>query len=153
MDDDCVKGKYMCSYRHIVPTKDVNGTKFYEYYCACEDEMCAGCIPRYHRIVHHGSEQIIFECGEENLNKTDEELYQAHIEWKAEYEEEKRQRAKRKEEGTLTELDWFFGVLDDSPRREEIILFCPNCEATYCTVVNDKYICKMCHTEMQEKKV
>jgi hypothetical protein len=153
-ENECEVGKYMCLYQKIAPTKDVNGTEFYTYYCSCEDEMCATCIPSYRRIIHHGLDDFIIVCDSNNIKKTDEELYEDLMEWQRYSEKEKQEREERRKAGTLTGLDKFLSTLDEdyeSPKR--IALFCPNCEATRCTVMNDKYICKMCYTEMQEKVI
>jgi len=44
---DCMKGTKGCIYLTIKLMKDISGKDFQMWYCKCEDEMCAGCIPTY----------------------------------------------------------------------------------------------------------
>ena len=39
--------KSTCKYLQIKKLKAINGKYFRVWYCTCEDEMCAGCIPTF----------------------------------------------------------------------------------------------------------
>ena len=41
------KAKNGCIYLTIKPMYDISDKLFQVWYCSCEDEMCAGCIPTY----------------------------------------------------------------------------------------------------------
>ena len=43
----CIKNGKRCEYLIAKQLTDIEGNQFYVYYCSCEDEMCAGCIPTY----------------------------------------------------------------------------------------------------------
>lgn len=44
---NCIKGNKRCRFLYAKQLMDIEGKMFYVYYCSCEDEMCAGCIPMF----------------------------------------------------------------------------------------------------------
>ena len=44
---NCIKGNKRCRFLSAKQLMDIEGSIFYVYYCRCEDELSAGCIPTF----------------------------------------------------------------------------------------------------------